>query len=255
MAYVVSGLVQKIVHNIRPRENTAGATDQCCRAASDELSECFTAGTSKEKTFRSVVDAFLKIDKQTGPLPQVGIVGDLYVRDNDVFNQNLVSHIEKTGAEAVTVPFIDTLNLLAGIHFQTQWQFGRYFNLLKDTVAHNMLKAFNKRLNAIVTPVIGNRSGGLKHGPLYYLEKHFFTIRHGGETSENLLKVYYLKEHYPDLKLIINVNPIFCCPGLISEAIYKSVEKEIGIPIVSITYDGTQADKNSVLNPYLYFLK
>jgi transposase len=41
---------------------------------------------------------------------------------------------------------------------------------------------------------------------------------------------------------------------LISEAIYKKVEKEIGIPIVSITYDGTQADKNRVLNPYLYFL-
>jgi hypothetical protein len=42
---------------------------------------------------------------------------------------------------------------------------------------------------------------------------------------------------------------------LISEAIYKNVEKEIGIPIVSITYDGTQADKNKVVNPYLYFLQ
>ena len=63
------------------------------------------------------------------------------------------------------------------------------------------------------------------------------------------------KEKYPDLKLIINVYPIFCCPGLLSEAIYKKVEKEIGIPIVSITYDGTQADKNKVLNPYLYFLR
>jgi hypothetical protein len=57
------------------------------------------------------------------------------------------------------------------------------------------------------------------------------------------------------LKLIINVYPIFCCPGLISEAIYKKVEKEIGLSIVSIAYDGTQADKNKVLNPYLHFLK
>ncbi len=255
MAYVVSGLVQKILHKIRPREKAAGATDQCYHTASDILSECFAAGTSKEKAFKTVVDAFLKIDKRIGPLPQVGIVGDLYVRDNDVFNQNLISHIEKTGAEAVTVPFIDTLSLLAEIHFQTQWKYGRYINLLKDKVAFNMINVFNKKLNAIAKPVNDNRFCGLEHEPLDYLKKHFFTIRHSGETSENLLKVYYLKENYPDMKLIINVYPIFCCPGLISEAIYKKVEKEIGIPIVSITYDGTQADKNKVLNPYLYFLK
>jgi len=254
-AYVMSGLVQKIVHIIRPREKSAGATDQCYCAATDILSDCFAAGASKEKAFRTVVDAFLTIDKRTDPLPQVGIVGDLYVRDNDVFNQNLINHIEKTGAEAVTVPFIDTLNLLAGIHFQTQWQYGRYINLLKDTVAYNMLNAFNKKLNVLAKPLVDTPSGRLMHEPLGYLQKHFFTIKHGGETTENLLKVYYLKENYPAMRLIINVYPIFCCPGLISEAIYKKVEKEIGIPIVSITYDGTQADKNKVLNPYLYFLK
>ncbi|MBI5186162.1 MAG: hypothetical protein HZA01_10620 [Nitrospinae bacterium] len=55
------------------------------------------------------------------------------------------------------------------------------------------------------------------------------------------------------MKFIINVNPIFCCPGLISEALYKKLEKEIGIPIVSITYDGTRADKNKALKPYLHF--
>jgi hypothetical protein len=65
-----------------------------------------------------------------------------------------------------------------------------------------------------------------------------------------------VKENYPDLRLIINVNPIFWCPGLISEAIYKKVDKDIEVPIVSITYDGTQADKNKnrILNPYLHFL-
>ncbi len=255
MAYVVSGLVQKIVHKIRPREKTTGSTDQCYGTALNILYECFATGASKEKELKVVVNEFLKIDKRIGRLPQVGIVGDLYVRDNDTFNQNLINHIEKNGAEAVTIPFIDTLKLLAQIHFQTQWQYGRYVNLLKDKVAYNMLNAFTRKLNVIAKPLIDNRFGGLEHEPLDYLKKYFFTIRHGGETTENLLKVYFLKENYPDLKLIINVYPIYCCPGLVSDAIYKKVEKEIGIPIVSITYDGTQADKNKVLNPYLYFLK
>jgi hypothetical protein len=80
-------------------------------------------------------------------------------------------------------------------------------------------------------------------------------MRHHGETAENLLKVFYLWETCHDLKFIVNVNPLFCCPGLISKAIYQKVEQDIGIPIVSITYDGTQADKNRVLRPYLHFLK
>ena len=84
-----------------------------------------------------------------------------------------------------------------------------------------------------------------------YLQHHGLSIKHAGETSENLLKVYYLHENYPDLKFIVHVYPLFCCPGLISEAIYKKVEKDLAIPIVSIAYDGTQADKNKVLEPYL----
>ena len=255
MAYSIAGLVQKIVHKIRPQEKNPGATDRCFRTALDILSECFAAGTSKEKVFRTVINDFSTIDRRNNSLPQVGIVGDLYVRDNDVFNQNLINHIEKSGAEVVTIPFIDSINLLAQIHFQTQWLCGRYINLLKDKVAFNILNAFNKKLNALAMPVIDNRVSGLAHDPLEYLQKNFFTIRHGGETSENLLKVYYLREKYPELKLIINVYPLFCCPGLISEAIYRKVEKEVGIPIVSITYDGTQAYKNKILNPYLYFMK
>ncbi|HMD68069.1 MAG TPA: acyl-CoA dehydratase activase [Chitinivibrionales bacterium] len=254
MAHVLAGLVQKIAHKIRAREKTKGETDKCLAAAADRLAACFSAGTSKEEAFKSAVSDFLKIEQHYRPLPQVGIVGDLYVRDNDVFNQDLIRHIEEIGAEAITVPFIDTMNLQVDLYFKTQWQDGRYLNLLRDKVAYNMLTAFNRKLNAIAKPILHNGTSGLASDPLQYLQKHSLTIRHAGETSENLLKVYYLKENYPDLKLIINAYPIFCCPGLISEAIYKNVEKEIGIPIVSITYDGTRADKNKILNPYLYFL-
>jgi predicted nucleotide-binding protein (sugar kinase/HSP70/actin superfamily) len=255
MAYTLTGLMQKIVHMIRPREKTAGATDRCLHTTSSRLFECFAGGISKEESFKQVVQDFLTIDIKSDPLFQVGIVGDLYVRDNETFNQDLIRHCEKAGAEVITVPFLDTLNLLKKKHFQIQWEDGRYIHLLRDKVVYNMLTIFWRKLNAIAEPILNVRSCGADCAPLDYLQKHFFSIRHGGETSENLLKVYFMSDNYPELKLIINVNPIFCCPGLISEAIYKKVEKEIGISIVSITYDGTQEDKNKVLNPYLYFLK
>ncbi|MGA1865249.1 MAG: acyl-CoA dehydratase activase [bacterium] len=253
MAYALAGLVQKILHKIRPREKTTGTTDRCCSTASDKLFECFAKGTSKEETFRQVVADFLKIDIYSGTLPQVGIVGDLYVRDNETFNQGMIRYCEKAGTEVITVPFIDTVNLLKDKHFQTQWEDGRYIYLLRDKVVFNMLNVFNRKLTAIAQPILSDLPCRSGRNQLDYLQKHFFTIRHGGETSENLMKVYYLKENYPELKLIINVNPIFCCPGLISEAIYRKVEKTIGIPIISITYDGTGGNKNDVILPYLKY--
>jgi predicted CoA-substrate-specific enzyme activase len=255
MSYIMAGLVQKIVQKIRPREKIQGLTDKCLQRTTTKLVECFKTGTSKESIFKEVVNDFLKIEQRKGYFPKVAIIGDLFVRDNDNFNQNLIGHIEKSDAEVITVPFIDSLKLLAEIYFKNQWLDGRYINLLKDKMVYKMANIFNRKLEAIAKPILYDRLCEPKHGSLDYLQKHFLTTKHSGETVENLLKVYYLKNNYPDLKLFVNVNPIFCCPGLISETIYKKVEKEIGIPIISITYDGTQTDKNRILNPYLYFMK
>ncbi len=253
-AWLLSGLVQKMTHQVRPREKTAGATDRLVQKAEERLFAAFRQGASKEEVFQEIVKDFVAIEKTNVRLPQVGIVGDVYVRDNETFNQNLIRGLEQAGAEAVTIPFIDTLGLLAATHFKSQWLDGSYMGLLRDKALYNTLSLFGRKLIKIARPLLKDEEYTLKHDPLTYLQHHGFSIRHGGETSENLLKVYYLYENYPDLKFIIHVYPLFCCPGLISEAIYKKVEKDLGIPIVSITYDGTQTDKNKVLEPYLHFL-
>jgi hypothetical protein len=54
--------------------------------------------------------------------------------------------------------------------------------------------------------------------------------------------------------MFVHVNPIFCCPGLVSESLFRAVEKDIGISIISITYDDTTARKNEVLAPYLHYI-
>ncbi|MBI5375748.1 MAG: hypothetical protein HZA77_09945 [Candidatus Schekmanbacteria bacterium] len=255
MSYLIAGLVQKITHKIRPREKHDGMTDRIYRKSLDKLFDCFAGGASKEDVFKAIVDDFLNVEIERSSLPGVGVVGDLYVRDNDTFNQGLIRVLEKAGAEAVTVPLVDSINLVVGNHFKIQWTRGWYFELLRDKVAYNTLQLFSKKIISIAAPILQNGTCQLKRDPLEYLIKYGFNVRHGGETAENLLKAYYLYENCSDLKFIVNVNPIFCCPGLISEAIYKKVEKDIGIPIVSITYDGTTSDKNRVLRPYLHFLK
>ena len=250
-AWLLAGLVQKLTHRVRPREKNAGATDRLCQKAEEQLSAAFMHGESREQVLQEIIHDFLAIEINDVRLPRVGIVGDLYVRDNDTLNQNLIRSLEQAGAEAVTLPFIDTVSLLSESHFQSQWLEGSYMDLLRDKVFYNTLNLLSRNLTQLARPFLKDDSCGLRQDSITYLQRHFFSMRHGGETSENLLKVYYLYENYPDLRFIIHVYPLFCCPGLVSEAVYRKVEKDLGIPIVSIAYDGTQADKNRVLKPYL----
>jgi len=70
---------------------------------------------------------------------------------------------------------------------------------------------------------------------------------------ENILKVFYIKRHYPDVSLFVQTSPAFCCPSLITEAMAKEIEDKTGVPVVSITYDGTGGNKNEAIIPYLKF--
>ena len=83
---------------------------------------------------------------------------------------------------------------------------------------------------------------------------HFdMKIEHSGESMDNILKVWYIKQHYPDISLFIQTSPGFCCAGLITEAMAERIEKVTGVPVVSLTYDGAGGNPNEILVPYLRF--
>lgn len=70
---------------------------------------------------------------------------------------------------------------------------------------------------------------------------------------DNLLKIFYLLQHYPDVALFVQASPAFCCPSLVTEAMAGEIEKKTGVPVVSVTYDGTGGNKNGVILPYLEY--
>lgn len=43
-------------------------------------------------------------------------------------------------------------------------------------------------------------------------------------------------------------------PVLVTEGMAKAIEKRTGVPVVSITYDGTSGSKNEAVVPYLAHL-
>ena len=132
---------------------------------------------------------------------------------------------------------------------------GRYMPLIREKLLLTVLEKFERRFYQIAKEVLGEGFPTFGDSILGCLPKYGLSLDHGGETAQNLLKIFTLLKHHPDISLFIHVNPIFCCPGLVSESIFKSVEKDIGLPIVSITYDGTSSRRNDILAPYIHYLR
>ena len=71
-----------------------------------------------------------------------------------------------------------------------------------------------------------------------------------GEMVLNVGKAIYLTKHGADG--IIDISPFTCMNGIVSEAIYPRISKDLGgIPIRNFYFDGTQSDLDRDLGVYI----
>jgi hypothetical protein len=89
--------------------------------------------------------------------------------------------------------------------------------------------------------------------PEKILSEFNIRIENTGESMDNILKIYYIKKHFPDVSLFVQTSPSFCCPGMVTEAMEREIEKITGVPVATITYDGTGGNKNEIIIPYLTY--
>lgn len=255
-AHLFGGLLRRLGCTRRPYELNPGQTDALIDTSRESLYHCFANGESKEAVFKKIVADFaaVPVNETLGTRPKVAVIGDLYVRDNDVFNQQLIRELEGYGAEVITTPFSQVLRMLAVRHNYRLRQEGRYLALMRSRVLIEVFEKLEKSFFNLANGLLCEAFPTFDESIFDDLKKYQLSTRHAGETAQNVMKIFSMLRHYPDLSLFIHVNPIFCCPGLVSESMFKAIEKDIGIPIVSVTYDGTGAKRNEVLAPYVHYV-
>ena len=94
IGYLLGGLLRKIGCRIRPYEKKEGTTDRVLKESVDVLIDALNK-KSREDLFSQILEEIsaVPVNDDIGKKPKVSIIGDLYVRDNDIFNQQLM---EKT---------------------------------------------------------------------------------------------------------------------------------------------------------------
>lgn len=72
------------------------------------------------------------------------------------------------------------------------------------------------------------------------------------ETAVSIGRMlYYI--HHGIVDAVIHVNPVFCCPDVVSSSLLKKIEKRYHIPVIDLFYDGTNSP-NRVITPRLYYM-
>ncbi len=256
-AYMFGGLIRKIGCKIRPYEKEKGATDKIIKKSIDILVDTFSGNRSKEDAIAEVVSYFEGIDisKESESMhrPKVAIFGDLYVRDNEVINQKLIHFIEENGGEVVTTPYSSYVKMVLKPYLRKWFIEGHYLNVVSSKALIATVTRLEKLYCKYFERIMNEPEPKYDESPEKILSEYNIRIENTGESMDNILKIYYIMKHYPDISLLVQTSPAFCCPSIITEAMANKIEEKTKIPIVTITYDGTGGNKNDVVIPYLKY--
>ncbi len=255
LAYMFGGFVRKIGCNIRPYEKVRGTTDEMIGLALALLNDAFRQGKPKEPVFEAIIQGFELIEVERTDRPKVAIFGDLYVRDNDLMNQNLIRMVEDNGGEVITTPFSEYIKIVVNPSSDRFFKEGRYMNYAKIKFLKSLIPLVEDQYEKYFYRYNGHSKTATSGETDDWLNRFGLNILQRGESLENILKIHRLISQYPDLDLFIQTNPSYCCPSLVTEAMTSRIEEITGVPVVTIEYDGTAGIKNEDIIPYLKFRK
>jgi predicted nucleotide-binding protein (sugar kinase/HSP70/actin superfamily) len=252
-AYMFGGMLRKIGCKIRPYEKEKGMTDKVIAQSLNILYNTLLGGRNKDDDVAKVISLFKKIETAPGKRPKVAIFGDLYARDNDVFNQDLIHCIEEYGGEVITTPFNEFAKLIANPYMRRWFLEGEFMDVIFTKTLIALVNQLEKSYYKLFNELLNEPSFGTDIDYREIYDTFDVKVQHCGESADNLLKIAALVKHYPDISLFVQTNPAFCCAGLITEAMAPRIEEYTGIPIVSLNYDGTGKNINQKIRPYIKF--
>jgi predicted CoA-substrate-specific enzyme activase len=234
---------------VRPYEKEMGETnyrlDQELRRLSKVLEEGGDILTATNRAVRNIAS----IPTHGGPRkPIVGIVGEIYVRNNIYANEHVIRSVENLGAEAWMVP------LSEWILFTNS--FGNVFEHDGYRLSKSSIRAFvkwrwmahcEKKMYEAASPLLDDRHEP-KLGEVLKEGKNLLPESVGGEALLTIGRA--VKFAHQNATMVVNVAPFSCMPGTITTAVFRQLTTQLKMPIVNLFYDGT-GDQNRRLEVYL----
>ncbi|MCP4580182.1 MAG: CoA activase [candidate division Zixibacteria bacterium] len=179
---------------------------------------------------------FANLDNGRQPRVKIGVVGEIYIRNNRFANNNLISKLEKYGAEVFLATFTEWISYTTYMYKMTSALRRQYVNLAK---AH-LLDFIQKREEHRITKPVHNMLNGNAEKPVDDVIKcasPYLNHSIGGEAILSIGKAFdYVNSGCAG---IVNCMPFTCMPGNIVQALSVGAREDMNyVPWLNIAYEG-----------------
>ncbi|MGD2100216.1 MAG: hypothetical protein PVG35_21795 [Desulfobacterales bacterium] len=273
IAIIVADIIERLLWQIRPYEQTPGITDAFIERCLHTLQACFETHAAPgaydkilDKLETLVQEGKTLMDPAIPAKPLIGIVGEIYLRMHVQSNQDLIRILERHGAEVVNSSLAEWVNYITygqlrenKAHFRLNL---RQFKVkrLKTDLAQMLnfgselfyqelrQKQFYRRISKTLDIEHDHKVHHLKR---LLHEEDIFTFDITTETCLSIAAILqFAKEGYNG---VVNFYPFTCMPGMTTSAIVKPVMNERRVPYLDTPYDGSlQPGRETAIRTFMH---
>jgi predicted nucleotide-binding protein (sugar kinase/HSP70/actin superfamily) len=190
--------------------------------------------------------------RRDGSHPLIGIVGEIFCRLNTFSNENLVESLEGYGAEAWLSDIVEWIWYTNSEHFRKLELNGRKWSV--EAFGAWVRTRVQKHDEHVLVEPFADDFRGREEPDIYEILEcaRPYLPREGafGEMVLNVGKVVYLAKK--GAAGIIDISPFTCMNGIVCEAIYPRLSRDLGgLPIRNFYFDGTQNDLDRDLGVFM----
>jgi predicted nucleotide-binding protein (sugar kinase/HSP70/actin superfamily) len=239
-ALAAADFLQKARRQTRPRENREGAADTAYRAALVDLVKTLEAGRDPVQVMTRARESFDAAEDRAAPAgakPRVGLVGEIYVRQNDFANEDIVRRLEDLGVEVMAPPFTEWVLYL---NFLMAMRARRVGDWKKRLAAGAVGWAQRREMKRLAAPWRGFFHFGAVDPPIAEVIGFGEKFIHRSFQGEAILSLGKGMEFFHHQAAgLVNIMPFTCMPGMVVGGLTQSFRAAAGgLPSLNLSFDG-----------------
>jgi predicted nucleotide-binding protein (sugar kinase/HSP70/actin superfamily) len=240
---VLCSILTKLRYRFQPYETSSGAVAEAVAQSEEIILRCIRNKKSLLGAAEEIRAVFELLPKGESRKPRIGILGDMYAKYNEVLNEAICDYSESLGGE-ILVPSYNELILHAA-----------YADVAENSADERLWKTmagYEEKFEALFKGLIDDAFEPPLDQCHRLMEDFGLASFITGETAVSVGRLlYYIKHGIVDA--VIHVNPLFCCPGVISSSLFRKIQDEFSIPVIDLFYDGTNRP-NKMIDPHMFYL-
>jgi len=226
----------KMLHATRPYEVNAGETDRVYGLALEELQSALITERPLEPLAKELAQRFKDIPVEGEQRPIIGVVGEIYLRNNRFSNNNLVTKLENLGLEVRLATFTEWPMYTSAEYRRDAFIRSDYLGSLKGHLQvffqsrheHKIVKAFES---------VFELSHELPVEKVLKLAGKYIPRECKGEALLSIGKATEMVEN--GAVGIVNAMPFNCMPGTIVTSLSEKLASDLGgVPWINMSYEG-----------------